>query len=329
MATLTNPRRILLVGTPNSGKLTFLKSLTGTLPPLPDATGPHAGLSHEYQINTPYYSATVPVWVDELPAPGAVGVKEEESKKEGEGEKEEGEGEKEDAAAAASAGGESSKEEEAPETLQTWTTSYLSASASEVLSVLGSLILTFRSTSELSLLLSSLHRIVNKMGMMWDGVCLAVAMADGPLPEGTEDTCLGYGFELVEYNGGRRGGRNEYGEATGMDRVVEALAAGDWAGDGGDDEDEDEDGEDEDGKDKEWLDGIGGEMEREMMGLKVELAREDRGEGEEEGGVENLEAVLARLQMVKDMGDELPMAERRKLAAKNRCLKIQEVCTQP
>jgi len=212
----------------------------------------------------------VPVWVDEIPPAAKVEEKE---------------------------GGPKAKEKEAEqvETLQTWTTSYLSPTASEVLGVLGSIILTFRSTSELPLLLGSLQRIVNKMGMMWDGVCLAVAMGDGPAAEGIEDTCLGYGFELVEFNAGRRGGRNEYGEVTGMDRVVEALAAGDWAGDGVEDEGEgDEDGGE--GKEKEWLGGIWGEMEREIMGLKVELARE--GENEEKG-VENLEAVLARLQMVK------------------------------
>jgi len=265
-------------------------ALTGSLPPLPDATTPHAGLSHEYEIRTAYYNATVPVWVDELPPAAKVGEKEAAA-----------DGAKQEETTTTPPEGEGLGEAQEVETLQTWTASYLSPAASEVLSVLGSIILTFRSTSELPLLLGSLQRIVNKMGTMWDGVCLAVAMADGRPPEGLEDTCQGYGFELVEFNGGRRGGRNEYGELIGMDRVVEALAAGDWAGDGAEeDEDEDDEGEDggkEEGKEKEWLSVIGGEMEREIMGLKVELARED--EGSEEKGVENLEAVLARLQMVK------------------------------
>ena len=128
----------------------------------------------------------------------------------------------------------------------------------------------------------------------------------------------------MEFNAGRRGGRNEYGAVTRMDRVV---AAGYWAGDEVEDEDEgDED--DGNGEEKEWQGSIGGEVEREIMGLKAKLAREvEDEENREPGGcigqVADGQRCMGyvlwenRLTCV-DTGEELPMAERRKMAASHR-----------
>ncbi|RPA76389.1 hypothetical protein BJ508DRAFT_379482 [Ascobolus immersus RN42] len=63
-----SPLRLLILGAPKSGKLTLLKTLTGSLPPLATADASHAGLSHELRLKTNYYNLTVPVWIDELPA---------------------------------------------------------------------------------------------------------------------------------------------------------------------------------------------------------------------------------------------------------------------
>lgn len=84
---ITNPRRILLVGGPDSGKLTFLKcilslshaikrktnqknppplALTGTLPANSGTVASPAGLSHSLHLKTAYYTVDVPIWIDEL-----------------------------------------------------------------------------------------------------------------------------------------------------------------------------------------------------------------------------------------------------------------------
>ncbi|KAG4306055.1 hypothetical protein PORY_000043 [Pneumocystis oryctolagi] len=59
-------KKILLLGTPKSGKLTFLKELTGTLPKISLNETSHAGIIHNIQFNTKYYKTTVDIWVDEF-----------------------------------------------------------------------------------------------------------------------------------------------------------------------------------------------------------------------------------------------------------------------
>lgn len=41
------------------------QDLTGSAPPL-DATGSAAGLTHEWHLQTAYYSANIPIWIDEI-----------------------------------------------------------------------------------------------------------------------------------------------------------------------------------------------------------------------------------------------------------------------
>ncbi|KAL1596651.1 hypothetical protein SLS60_009299 [Paraconiothyrium brasiliense] len=62
---IINPRRILAVGAPDSGVLSLIKDLTGSAPEL--ITDTTAGLSHEWNIETKYYTAKVPIWIDEIP----------------------------------------------------------------------------------------------------------------------------------------------------------------------------------------------------------------------------------------------------------------------
>ncbi|KAL5347863.1 hypothetical protein ACLOAV_007274 [Pseudogymnoascus australis] len=60
-----NPRRVLLVAPSNATASTFLKDLTGTPPPLPDAkTGSLSGKSHVLTLNNRFYVADVPIWID-------------------------------------------------------------------------------------------------------------------------------------------------------------------------------------------------------------------------------------------------------------------------
>lgn len=66
-------------------------------------------------------------------------------------------------------------------------------------------------------------------------------------------------------------------------------------------------------------DGFGAEaaqVEREMMGLKLAVHNED---GSDEGGdnsVEELENMMLKVRAIKDMGVDMPIAERKRFAAK-------------
>jgi hypothetical protein len=81
---IKNPRRILAVGAPGSGVLSVLKGthtsqihqthankspeLTGSAPEPTTFEGQEttAGLSHEWRLETKYYTATLPIWLDEI-----------------------------------------------------------------------------------------------------------------------------------------------------------------------------------------------------------------------------------------------------------------------
>lgn len=61
---ISNPRRILAVGACDSGVLQLLEELTGSSPtPVGDT---FAGLSHDLRLETPYYTADVPIWLDDV-----------------------------------------------------------------------------------------------------------------------------------------------------------------------------------------------------------------------------------------------------------------------
>ncbi|EMR10323.1 hypothetical protein PNEG_01579 [Pneumocystis murina B123] len=59
-------KKILILGTPSSGKLTFLKELTGTLPEISSDRKNHAGIIHQIEFETKYYKKTVDIWIDEF-----------------------------------------------------------------------------------------------------------------------------------------------------------------------------------------------------------------------------------------------------------------------
>ena len=65
-------------------------------------------------------------------------------------------------------------------------------------------------------------------------------------------------------------------------------------------------------------DGFGAEaaqMEREMLGLKGAVGREAGTEEDEDEGVEELETMLLRMQAIRDMGVDMPDADKRRFAA--------------
>jgi len=212
----------------------------------------------------------------------------------------------------------------------TWSSTYLSSEAREVLHALGAFILTFRKpSSEVDLarirdVLRAVQGIVKACGYAWDGVCLAVGMPQSLQPrlelelEVWEEMCRECGFEYVDFE---VKARNEFGESAGMERVREALEANDWAAD---DEIGDEDGDDDAGSfgsfagggdDREGIDPlrfIGDEMEREMFGLHRAIFGDGESTGEssihgitddedEEAQVEKLETMMMRMSALKGM----------------------------
>lgn len=125
----------------------------------------------------------------------------------------------------------------------------------------------------------------------------------------------------------------------GIDRLKEALEANEWEGGGDEGENIDLEGLEDDGDENKSI-GFGieaAEMEMEMFGMKQAIhgdSTEEAGASEEvenEDGVDQLEALMLRMQAVKgkrvvlcmrctltliDMGADLPEAERKRFAAK-------------
>lgn len=324
--TIPNPRRILIVGPAHSGKLTLLKILTGgSLPPIPD-TGTHAGLSHILELKTPYYLAQVPVWVDEIPLPTT--------------------------SSSSSAAGEvvdaGENNRETTPTLEEWTNSYLSADAAGVLEAIAAIIYTFRGSKiklqektkreGIGMHLQALKQIADSCE---DVICLGVAVdaevgiggggggcggcggcggidggsgfgGGGLEQEEEEEEEETDGWEIVYLKSKK--GRNIFGELMGVGRVFEVLHSASW--ESGTRESFDDEGNlYEDGKEED-VDGTDSLAEPEDFGsLRIALVDRDEMEGGAEE-VEQMEAVMRRLLMVREMRDSLSKEERRKLAAK-------------
>lgn len=237
--------------------------------------------------------------------------------------------------------------------------------AREVLDVLGAVIYCFRKPvgegdkNRIRASLASIstvftHALDLHGGMLdWDGTFLAVAMPQSVTPclevtfDEWDDLAREYGAEYVD---GEGRGRNEFGEPTGIPRVIEALSTTDWAGSDLplhegllDDEDEDDETQTDnldifpdaiDHPNSNNPDGIAGgngfqveanEMGREMLGLKMAIRGLDEtgsgaegryGDEDQDVGVEQLEGMMSRMLAVRDMSADLPVSERRKVAAK-------------
>ncbi|EGS17621.1 uncharacterized protein CTHT_0069610 [Thermochaetoides thermophila DSM 1495] len=115
---ITNPRRILAVSLADSANhlSDVIKALTGTAPSpslSPDQDSSSlAGTTHHITLSTPYYTASVPIWIDLIPSSSST-----------------------DNAASSSSS--------TPSPASEWASTFLSEEAKEVLAVLGGLILVF------------------------------------------------------------------------------------------------------------------------------------------------------------------------------------------
>ncbi|KAK0719641.1 hypothetical protein B0H67DRAFT_158883 [Lasiosphaeris hirsuta] len=353
---ITNPRRILAVSLADSTEhlSNVIKDLTGTHPspvPIPPASPSSesaaeppsesttatttlagttlAGITHYIALTTPYYTTTIPIWLDLVTSPSE------------------------------------------------WATTFLAPEAKEVLDALGGILVVVGlppagtgtpgsvsgPTSGLGSgagdgegegghdakgLISQMGRVLRAQlgGWEWDGVALVVGVGeaqDEELDE-WEDVCAEWGMEFVHHGGGGEG-RNEFGERMGVARALEALQANDWAGDGGEDEDEGM-GMGEDGEFIPESMGFGFEPE-DFEGLRKAILSEGTGEGldgedlmsfqraersksEGKGGaregegeedeelddeeIQKLERMMLKLQAVRDISAGMPEEQRKRMA---------------
>ena len=284
---IKNPRRILAVGAPGAGVLPLLKGihhgcrsppcadhpaeLTGSAPePTSNTT---AGLTHEWRLETKYYTATLPIWIDELP------------------------------------------------NVAEWRTEFTKPEAREVVTALGAWVYCFKKPvdeKELDTVKETMQAISDIIeracGYGGDIACLAVAMPQSVTPyldksnEAWEELAMEYGFEYID---SEIKGKNEFGEATGVQRVREALEAAEWESTAGLDFGDDEGFENSFAAEE-------AEMNMELFDMKSALAGYD---GDEEGetednDVDNLEVMMRKMVAIKEMGEGMEEEERKRFAAR-------------
>lgn len=141
--------------------------------PVPTSTT-LAGTTHDLPLKTPYYTSTIPVWIDLIPSDGTA-----------------------DWAAAFLS-------PEAREVLSVLGGLMLIFS----LPAAGA-----EGSSRTRELIREVGRVAGEGGLggwAWDGVGLAVGVGDGDADE-WEDACAGVGLEFVQLTGRDQGARNEFG----------------------------------------------------------------------------------------------------------------------
>lgn len=263
--------------------------LTGSAP---EATsGTTAGLAHDWPLETKYYTATVPIWIDEIPS------------------------------------------------VAEWRTEFTKPEAREVITVLGAWLYCFKKPvdeQDFATIKETMQAIADVIeracGLGSDAVCLAVAMPQSTTPyldktgEEWEDLAMDHGFEFVD---AEATGKNEFGEARGVQRAREALEACEWES-----ADTLDFGGDEDGFEGSFA-AEEAEMNGELFGMKDALHREGGTEGETgEMEVEELEVMMRKMVAIKgefvhlvcgfakadvlveEMGEGMGEAERKRFAAK-------------
>jgi hypothetical protein len=286
---IKHSRRLLLLGAPNCGSLDVTHALTGSSP-APSASGSCAGLTHEWDVKTTYYNATVPLWIDEI-------ADLEEWKEE-------------------------FMKEEAGEVVRAvgaWVYVFrlgqdgkAGDEVKKTMAALQAVLETHAGYGAESVLLA--------VGMPAGGK--ERARMGKERREEWDDVAMQYGFEFVEFG---TQGVNEFGEKQGVERLKEALEANEWADDG-----EDEDADDlglENGSDEEFGD-FGreeAEMTAELFGLKASLLGEEddaegfedgSGDGDQKGQVDDLDKMMSKLMAVKEQSADLPEAQKKRMAAK-------------
>ncbi|CAK7215351.1 hypothetical protein SCUCBS95973_002452 [Sporothrix curviconia] len=269
-----NPRRILAVALAETQEhlARVIKDLTGKYPEASPGTGALAGTTQEVALETAYYRAKVPIWLDLVGAPAADDkskpAKETEEKETEEKEAQDGKDEDKDEAKSEPAtqtrgkatADDDDKDQETkdPTSPRQWADAFLADEAAEVREALGGIMAVIEVHPESSPsyarqkdLVEHVGRLIEGMGNLydgdteefidvWDGVGVVAGVSEVPLDEDTiaawEDACNLLSLEFIAVAPGQEA-TNEFGEKTGIPRLLESLQANDWEllGEGDDD----------------------------------------------------------------------------------------------
>ncbi|ELR06944.1 hypothetical protein VC83_05662 [Pseudogymnoascus destructans] len=196
-----------------------------------------------------------------------------------------------------------------PDGIKGWADAFCEEEAAEVLAAVGGYVVLLNrgkgraGWDELERVLREVDRVVSvSEGNEWEVVRLGVLLG---ATAGEDDEGWVEGWEVVD---GAATGKNEFGEVVGVERVREALEANEWVGG--------------DGRLEELEElGFGGDVgggfeigEEDVEGMTRPIFGKD--EGEEEESVEGMEALMLKMQAMRDLGADMPEAERKKFAAK-------------
>lgn len=282
---------------PQTSKPNPPSDLTGTSPtPQPTL----AGTTHPLPLTTPYYTATVPIWLDLVSDPSEWTA--------------------------------SFLAPEAKEVLD-------ALGGVVVVFDLATAAAADKAKSK-ALLEGVGHLVRTALGgWEWDGVLLAVGVEEEGVGGGVdeedleawEDVCAEWGLEFIHHQRQGHGGkvleeqekrRNEYGERVGVARALEALQANDWASAGGGEGEGEEFGgfEEGDGEDVDMdMDFLGQGGREDFEGLRKAIWEAKEGgdgdeEMEDEEDVKKLERAMLKLQAVRDRGVGMTEEQRKRMA---------------
>ncbi|KAG6127864.1 hypothetical protein E4U38_006027 [Claviceps purpurea] len=309
---VSHPRRILAVSLDAQADCLsgLIKDLTGSKPTQESTS--LAGTTHEVALKTQYYTASVPIWLDLIASPSEWAA--------------------------------SFLSDEAGEVLAVLGGVVLVFALPEPSSSPTTSKSPAASVELLTELIAQIGRVVNEGlgGWEWDGVRLAVGVGSGDVDtEEWDELCAEAGMEFVRL-GGSQPVKNEFGEKTGIARVKEALESNDWeladAENLSDFGDFEGGGGSEDKKDHLDPDSLDfGFDPTDIENLKKAIFEAD---GQADGAVEGdaapqkdgtsgektekdkndemtkMEDMMRKLQAVREAGEGLPEAQRRRMAAR-------------
>ncbi|KAH7033556.1 uncharacterized protein B0I36DRAFT_110396 [Microdochium trichocladiopsis] len=258
---ISNPRRVLAVALEGSTvHLTkVIKDLTGSHPEQTSTS--LAGTTHNLSIKTSYYTAEVPIWLDLIASPEewAESFLSDEAKEVLDVlggivvvfaiPPQSSSSSSSSAAAAAvlppsvnttsalavedAATEKSTPTADAAETPRESPTTSAPSAPSASISSQPPLSPPPNSADQARDLLRHVGRVVQDGlgGWSWDGVSLCVGVGEADDVDEWEELAAGCGLEFVQVKSRATGGpgRNEFGEKTGIPRVLEALESNDWA----------------------------------------------------------------------------------------------------
>lgn len=172
-----------------------------------------------------------------------------------------------------------------------------------MVTVLGGWVYCFKKpveTKDLDIIKDTMQAISDVIeracGYAGDTVCLAVAMPQSTTPylektgDEWEELCMEHGFEYID---SEAKGKNDFGEAVGIQRIREALEAGEWESGTNLEFDEEDDGFESSFAAEE------AEMNMELFGMKDALHGEDE-EGElGDKDVQELETMMKKMVAIK------------------------------